>query len=399
MPRSRPPSYRLHKPSGQAVVTLSGRDIYLGKYDSPESHGRYDELVAQWLASGRNLPDPGRGITINELADAYQRHANVYYRKDGKPTPEVGNVRYALQHVRILFGSERAAEFTATKLKAVQEACIRANLCLNEVNRRTKLVRRAFRWAVSEGFVDPMVAYGLGCLAMLKPGRSTARTTEPVRPVPEAYIDAIRPYLSRQVMAMIDLQLLTGARPGEVCQARTCDLDTRGPIWEYRPASHKGQHHGKRRLIFLGPRAQEVVRPFLRVDIEEPMFQPREVVAEMYARQSRERKTGSGRRRVRRRKRNPENRAGMRYSTVTYNQAIRGAIRQANKAIKETDPSAPEVPHWHANQLRHNYATACRKQFGLDAARLVLGHSSAEVTEVYAEPDLERVREVARLLG
>jgi hypothetical protein len=28
----RTPSYRHHKPSGQAVVTLEGRDIYLGRY-------------------------------------------------------------------------------------------------------------------------------------------------------------------------------------------------------------------------------------------------------------------------------------------------------------------------------------------------------------------------------
>ena len=33
----RNPSYRLHKPSGQAVVTLNGRDYYLGKHGTAES--------------------------------------------------------------------------------------------------------------------------------------------------------------------------------------------------------------------------------------------------------------------------------------------------------------------------------------------------------------------------
>src|SRR5262245_39738028 len=38
MPRTnRPPSYRLHKATGQAVVTLDDRDHYLGRYDSAES--------------------------------------------------------------------------------------------------------------------------------------------------------------------------------------------------------------------------------------------------------------------------------------------------------------------------------------------------------------------------
>jgi hypothetical protein len=32
--KTKTPSYRLHKGSGQAVVTLSGKDIYLGVHGS-----------------------------------------------------------------------------------------------------------------------------------------------------------------------------------------------------------------------------------------------------------------------------------------------------------------------------------------------------------------------------
>ena len=45
------PSYRLHKPSGRAVVTLNGRDHYLGPWNSPESSAEYDRLVGEWLAA------------------------------------------------------------------------------------------------------------------------------------------------------------------------------------------------------------------------------------------------------------------------------------------------------------------------------------------------------------
>jgi hypothetical protein len=34
--KTKTPSYRLHKGSGQAVVTLSGKDIYLGVHGSEE---------------------------------------------------------------------------------------------------------------------------------------------------------------------------------------------------------------------------------------------------------------------------------------------------------------------------------------------------------------------------
>ena len=46
----RVPPYRHHKPSGQAVVTLSGHDHYPGRHDTPESRERYDALIARWLA-------------------------------------------------------------------------------------------------------------------------------------------------------------------------------------------------------------------------------------------------------------------------------------------------------------------------------------------------------------
>ncbi|MFN0137884.1 MAG: site-specific integrase, partial [Phycisphaerae bacterium] len=76
------PSYRLHKPKGLAVVRLSGRDIYLGKYGTPESHATYERLIAEWLANGRELPPSKRVeassvnvFTVNDLILAFMEHA------------------------------------------------------------------------------------------------------------------------------------------------------------------------------------------------------------------------------------------------------------------------------------------------------------------------------------
>src|SRR5271157_4571122 len=83
LPALRTPAYRHHKPSGQAVVTLDGRDIYLGRYGSPESRAEFDRLLAEWLSNGRRLPAPacGSDLTVNELASAYLDHADSYYVK------------------------------------------------------------------------------------------------------------------------------------------------------------------------------------------------------------------------------------------------------------------------------------------------------------------------------
>ena len=48
--------------------------------------------------------------------------------------------------------------------------------------------------------------------------------------MPEADVEAIQPFVARQVWAMVQLQRLTGMRPGEVCRMRMCDLDISGAV-------------------------------------------------------------------------------------------------------------------------------------------------------------------------
>jgi hypothetical protein len=48
----KPPAYRLHKPTGQAVVRIDGRDHYLGKHGAEASQEKYRRLIAEWLTAG-----------------------------------------------------------------------------------------------------------------------------------------------------------------------------------------------------------------------------------------------------------------------------------------------------------------------------------------------------------
>ena len=58
-----------------------------------------------------------------------------------------------------------------------------------------------------------------------------------------------------------------------------------------------------------------------------------------------------------------------------------------------------KVAHWHPNQLRHTYATKVRKAHGLEAAQVLLGHSRADVTQVYAERNEGLAATVAAMIG
>jgi hypothetical protein len=80
---ARTPKYRFHKQTGQAVVTLGGRDSYLGRHGSPASRAEYDQLMAGWLGNGRRaLRAAPAGapvdLTINELILAYLDWADGY---------------------------------------------------------------------------------------------------------------------------------------------------------------------------------------------------------------------------------------------------------------------------------------------------------------------------------
>lgn len=61
---------------------------------------------------------------------------------------------------------------------------------------------------------------------------------------------------------------------------RPFDIDMSGRIWICSPAQDKTAHHGDQRLIYLGPQAQEVLRPFLRRRVDAYCFSPAEAEQE-----------------------------------------------------------------------------------------------------------------------
>src|SRR5262249_2722551 len=157
----------------------------------------------------------------------------------------------------------------------------------------------------------------------LRRGRADVRESEPVKPVPDAFVDAIRPYVSRQVWTMIELQRLSGMRPQEVCSLRTIDIDRTGRAWIFTPQTHKTEHHGRGRRIFIGPRAQESLRPWLRPDLPAYLSSPREAMDDRQAERRRGWRTPlTPSQRGRKRKAKPKRSPGERYNTKSYHHAV-----------------------------------------------------------------------------
>ena len=395
----RTPAYRLHKPSGQAVVTINGTDFYLGPHDSDQSKAEYDRLIGEWLAAGRRLPVAKTELTVNEVLLAYMRFAEDYYRESKQEYP---NIARSLRPVKERYGHTSAGNFGPLALKAIRQTMVEANLCRNEINKRVRHIIRAFKWAVENELAPPAVFQALKAVPGLRRGRSEARESAPVKPVPEAYIDAIRGKVLPPVWAMIELQRLTGMRPGEVTAMRGCDLNTSGKVWTCEPAQHKTAHHGHCRTIFIGPKAQAVLRPWLKTELQAYLFSPREAVEAQWAARRKpmsKARTFAELNRRSRRKPKMKRLPAERYTVESYGRAIARGIKRVNCERKKVDAEAADVPHWHPHQLRHNAATWIRREFGLDVARVILGHRTPVVTEIYAEADHGKAMDVMARVG
>jgi integrase len=412
------PSYRCHKPTGQAVVTINGRDIYLGKYNSAASRAEYNRLIAEWLANDRML-SAGHDLTIVELAAAFLRHAKNYYKgPDGGLTGEVANYKTLIGRLTSLYGRTAAAKFGPLALKAFREQLIEAGQARRSINQAINRVRRMFKWAVENQLIEASVLHGLQAVAGLRAGRSNAKETAPVKPVPDAFVDAVLPHVSPQVAAIIELQQITGMRSGEVTFLRACDINTAGRVWIYSPERHKTAWHGHERNIYLGPKAQQIIKPFLKAELTAFLFSPADAEAERNDRRfgvvSPDRKTKVYPSELKGRQRRHDARNGKRrkrplrthYDTSSYYKAVIYGIDAANRArladakAKGIDADQVDlVPHWHPHQLRHNAATALRREHGIEVARIILGHRSAAITEVYAEVDHARAIDVMGRIG
>jgi integrase len=171
-------------------------------------------------------------------------------------------------------------------------------------------------------------------------------------------------------------------RPGEAIAMTAAEIDRSDPTcWLYRPGHHKTEHKDKTRVIFIGARAQEIILPYLVKTTDGPLF--------------------------------PIGRAALRraihrgceklYPHPTIKRPTQRELKKMDAQTKKVllaELNAWDRAHqWHPSQLRHTAATEFRSKFGLEAAQVLLGHSKADTTQVYAERDLKKAADVARQVG
>lgn len=443
MPKT--PSYRRRVGYPQAIVTLTDsvtkqrRDFWLGIYDTAESREMYHRVIAAWEANDRRFPnmpsadsaaknDDSTSVVV--LLSGFHRWAKQYY--------DPGELRSCEMVIRLLrkyYGRTPAADFGPNKLRVVRDEMVRGDgsnrrpWSRKYTKQQVQRVRRMFKWGAARELVPASVYQTLATVEPLKAGRGAAAERPRVTPASTEMVDAVLPFLNRQVGALVQLQLLTGARAGELVGLRPCDveIDDKTDVWTFRPQSHKTSHRGIERVIYLGPRAQEILKPFMADrELTVPLFSPMEAetARRKVMHQRRQTPLSCGNRPGTNRRIDVfEKNIGSQYTTDSYRKAI---WYSCDKAFPPPPPLARdagetldgwnerltrdglrgELNKWrrthrfHPHQLRHSAATSMRQQSGLEAAQLMLGHSSAAISDaVYAERDWTKIIEVVRRVG
>lgn len=199
-------------------------------------------------------------------------------------------------------------------------------------------------------------------------------------------------------------------RSGELCKMRPCDIDRSDEVWFYKPKAahdkqyaHKTDYLGHVKIISVGPKAQKLLSKYLFRQPSEYCFKPEDSYRQSLQQKSANRKTplscgnhpGSNCKGTRKFKEC--------FDADTYMKAVKRACKAeypAPEGLNKEQRKQWEKEHsWHPHQLRHTAATEIRKEFGLDAARAVLGHKSVVITDEYAELDLEKAMNVAKAIG
>lgn len=355
-PKSMQPGYRFHV-SGQARVTLDGRDYLLGKHGSPESWAKYHALLAEYVAGGMKMPDPDMpGSKVERLADEsiQVRHVTADFR--ARRLPRYENSEGSYVRFRVLLelldqkhGNDDPNDFGPRKLEALRDGFIAAGNCRKYANERTRNIIRIFKHGVARELVNPEVITALECVEPLRPGEAKDHDRPQAAPL-ESVLAAIAE-APKPVCDMLSLQRLTAMRPGELFTMTPADIDRSGDDWFYCPEHHKTAHHGKRREVPIVGVAKTILGPYLFAD-------------------------------------------GLCFVNTRDNAWTRNSYRLAvERACKKAG-----VPKFAPYRIRHLTAQAVRDGKGAEHVQALLGHSRISTLEHYSQASRERAVEAAKLL-
>jgi integrase len=355
-PMNLPAGLKLHKATGQYRAWLRGSYRYFGK-EPAEAIRRYGLAIAE---------APSDAPLVADVVEAIQEWADKRYPPSGRWGGSAKVLKAALRFldttvvVRTRNGPPQevslpalpADQFTCLHLAAVRQQMMDDGLKRGYINAQIRRIQQGFKEMRPLGLVTAATVADLQSLSPLPRGHAGVKDNPPIGPASDADLEAVLPFMSPQMAAIARVLRITGMRVGECLAMRVSMLETSGEVWVYDLGmNHKGRNSGKPKRIYLGPKAQAALRPWLDA-AKATMVTTAPLWPAMSIRNTSD--------------------------TVSVS-SVRDALEAACEAAK--------VPQFTTHQIRHGTATAIAEREALKAVQAALGHQSQGSSRVYAELD------------
>ncbi len=376
-------------------------DLYREQPHKVLSYSTPYEAVEQIL-------NPTKAPTVGELLVKYDSYAQktLNHGTNRNGHSDLAFIKRARQFLKP-YKDWPVSEFGPDELHDIQVALVGYSYKHGEslkrytrrgINDTIDWIRRIWKWGMGRGFVTAEQAQGLEEIKSLRMGSTDAPDNSKRKRVTEEEFQKVTSHLGSVVADMLKMIWLTGMRPNEVCNMRPYDiLFDDQDCWLYIPGRDKspvGKHKTARfervKVIPLTSECQEILKPRMKnCGVKEYIFSPKESMKEFYSERSVNRKTplSCGNLPGSNRKENPMIRPGVKYEQSGLRRACKRACLKAG--VEEFNPY----------DLRRTTATRVRSIFGKEAARVLLGHTKVDTTQVYLLEEVQESIRVAKMLA
>lgn len=241
-------SYRLHTTSGQAIVKVKGRVIYLGKYESSESVEKYQKILASL--------DPPKSCSVAELLTRFVGHL----RLQGVTNGRCNVVATLLRRFVAIYGDFEACDINIKHLKSYRAILEQEGTMRIAGNSNLNVVKQMLKYAAQEGIISPLKWAEFSLVEGLKRGRSKNPDKKGIGPADPVALGKIWKYLKPQTKDAVRLQLYTGMRPSEALSVRLIQVKPFQGVYIYRPEKHKTAYLGKSKAILIPRKAYALIQ-------------------------------------------------------------------------------------------------------------------------------------------
>ena len=354
----------------------------------------------------KQITNPSQIIMIGDLVDKYIVYAKKTTRsvRSNKEHPDLRFIERAKQFLEP-YHAWPVSDFGPDELYDVQNALTKYKYVSGKkkkrytrrgVNDTIKWIRKIWKWGMGRQLITAQQVQGLEEVKSLKMGDTKAPDNPKRVRVTEEDFRKVVSVVNSVVGDMLQLIWYTAMRPYEVCDMRPFDILCDDlDCWLYIPGRDRtpvGQHKTTRfervKVIPITSKGQNILKPRIKnFDSKEYIFSPKEAVQEFLEEKTTKRKIPLkyGNRPGTNQKNHPMVKPGKKYDHHSLRNACkRGCIRAGVEVF---------VPY----DLRRSMATGARSTLGKEAAKLLLGHTKTDTTDIYLLEEVQETIKVAKL--